>query len=172
MNVTITARSPGVPTNTKSHRGESNLADTNDVIVKIGTEPDFQEFTLSRAQFEAYVPTAGMDVRDRTWDDAEFTLESSVPADAATDQLATVNIVLTFSEDVDPATVTDETIVIEADAVAKPGVFTVADEVVTFNPTDNFAAADVVTVVAGDPGPMSYHGIEVTEIDVSFTVAA
>ena len=86
------------------------------------------------------------------------TVDTVVPADAATEQLATVNVVWTFDEAILPTLVTDnpdETnpyfqLIKASDGTIVAGALTIGtnDTVVTFSPTENLAAGGAYIAIA------------------------
>jgi hypothetical protein len=170
VDATFTAELVTVPTKfTSAYGSESTRIHEPAVIL---TSSDGQAHGMPRATFDALYPNAGLNPDTMEFDDTLLTFVSVVPADEAVDQLASVNIVLTFSNPIRPATVDATTIVVTADAVAKEGAFTVEDEVVTFNPTDDFAASDVVAVTVTTSVADLFGHVLAEEVVVGFTVAA
>jgi hypothetical protein len=68
-----------------------------------------------------------------------------VPAPDATDVSLSTDVIATFSEAVDPATVTSSTFQVE-DNQSVPGTLSVNGATVTFTPDDPLAAATLHTV--------------------------
>jgi hypothetical protein len=73
-------------------------------------------------------------------------VSSTIPADTATGVAINQNITATFSEAMDPATITSTTFTVMQGATPVPGVVTYVGTVATFNPTNDLAANTVVTV--------------------------
>ena len=82
----------------------------------------------------------------RTPDTTAPTVSSTLPADTATGVAINQNIIATFSEAMDPATISSTTFTVMQGATPVAGVVTYAGTVATFNPTNDLAANTVVTV--------------------------
>src|SRR6185369_6076866 len=73
------------------------------------------------------------------------TVSSTIPADTATGVAINQNLTVTFSEAMDPATISATTFTVMQGATPVPGVVTYVGTVATFNPTTDLAANTVVT---------------------------
>ena len=95
-------------------------------------------------------------------------LSSVVPADNATEQLATVNIVLTFNNQIESEAVT----VVKADGTIVAGAKTwdAAGKVLTFNPTDALAAG--ATYIVNVAGVVDIYGQALAASAANFAVAS
>lgn len=98
-----------------------------------------------------------------------------VPADAAVAQLATVNVVWTFDEAIQPALATDANFTLtKADGTAVAGAVTIdaTNTIVTFNPTVSLDAAGVYIAFASkNVKDMSGNALAANSV-TNFTVAA
>ncbi|MBU4012708.1 MAG: DUF3494 domain-containing protein [Proteobacteria bacterium] len=73
------------------------------------------------------------------------TVSSTIPADLATDVAINRNITATFSEAMDPLTITTATFTLTQGATPVPGAVTYVGTTATFNPTSNLAVSTVYT---------------------------
>ena len=73
------------------------------------------------------------------------TVSSTVPADAATGIALNANITATFSEAMDPATITTATFTLKQGTTVVSGAVTYVGTTATFNPTSNLAASTTYT---------------------------
>ncbi|MFH1628039.1 MAG: ice-binding family protein [Pseudomonadota bacterium] len=73
------------------------------------------------------------------------TVSSTIPADIATDVAINRNITATFSEAMDPLTITTATFTLTQGATPVPGAVTYVGTTATFNPTSNLAVSTVYT---------------------------
>jgi hypothetical protein len=80
-----------------------------------------------------------------TTDTAAPTVISTNPADTATGVVINGNIAATFSEAMDPATITGTTVTLNQGATPVPGTVTSLGSVATFDPTSNLAASTLYT---------------------------
>ena len=80
-----------------------------------------------------------------TPDVAGPTVISTTPVDAALDVATSGNITATFSEAMEPTTITPVTFTVMEGTTAVPGVVTYAGNVATFNPTNDLNSGMVVT---------------------------
>ena len=98
-----------------------------------------------------------------------------VPADAAVDQLATVNVVWTFDEAIQPVFATDANFTLtKADGTAVAGAVTISTDntVVTFNPTASLDASGVYIAFASkNVKDMSGNALAANSV-TNFTVAS
>ena len=98
-----------------------------------------------------------------------------VPADAATNQLATVNVVWTFDEAIQPALATDANFTLtKADGTAVVGVVTIntLNTIVTLNPTASLDASGVYIAFASkNIKDMSGNAMAANSV-TNFTVSA
>ena len=98
-----------------------------------------------------------------------------VPADAATNQLATVNVVWTFDEAIQPALATDANFTLtKADGTAVAGAVTIntLNTIVTFNPTASLDASGVYIAFASkNIKDMSGNALAANSV-TNFTVSA
>ena len=98
-----------------------------------------------------------------------------VPADAAVDQLATVNVVWTFDKAIQPVYATGANFALtKADGTAVAGVVTISTDntVVTFNPTASLDAAGVyIAFASANIKDMSSNALAANSV-TNFTVSA
>jgi hypothetical protein len=80
-----------------------------------------------------------------TADTTAPTVSSTIPADTATGVAINQNITATFSEAMDPTTITSTTFTVMQGATPVPGVVTYVGTVATFNPTSDLTPNTVVT---------------------------
>ena len=73
------------------------------------------------------------------------TVSSTIPADTATGVAINQNITATFSEAMDPTTITSTTFTVMQGATPVPGAVTYVGTVATFNPTSDLTPNTVVT---------------------------
>jgi hypothetical protein len=106
-------------------------------------------------------------------------VDSVTPADDATDQLATVNVVWVFDKAMNSATLTSDNLYIfkESDLSSVAGAYTIstdtyANDTVTFNPTASLTAAEKYIAVVGT-GVKSINCINIAAKSITeFTIAA
>jgi hypothetical protein len=123
---------------------------------------------IASTMHTATITTGAMDLADnalaadKIWsfttaagaDTAPPTVFSTMPADAATDVALNANVTATFSEAMDPATITETTFTLKQGMTDVSGVVTYSGTVATLNPDNNFAASTTydaaITVAAMD----------------------
>jgi hypothetical protein len=83
-------------------------------------------------------------------DDTAPTVSSTTPADSATEVALNQSITATFSEAMDPLTISTDTFVLFDGATPVSGVVTYVGVIATFNPTNNFDAGTTYTATVRD----------------------
>lgn len=125
--------------------------------------------------FTATITTAATDVAGnalavaKTWsfatvtatDAAAPTVSSTTPVDLATDVSINANIVATFSEAMDPSTITSVTFTLKQGATPVSGAVTYVGTNAIFNPTSNLATNTTYTATV-TTGVMDLAGLQLT----------
>jgi methionine-rich copper-binding protein CopC len=115
------------------------------------TRPLFWFIAILLTAFVAGCGSSGGGGGGSPADTAAPTVSSNVPANEATGIALNANITATFSEVMDPLTLTAETFTLQQGTTAVPGVVSYVGSTATFNPTANLAAGAnyTATVTSG-----------------------
>jgi hypothetical protein len=106
---------------------------------------------------------------------ATMAVSSITPVDGATDQLATVDIVVTFNRDIHPDSVDSDHFILTsaAGAIVATSVSQTDTDEVTINPTASLSAATTYLVcISGDCRALSDYTQMATSVIYDFTVAS
>jgi Bacterial Ig-like domain len=82
---------------------------------------------------------------------AEPTIAATSPVNNATNVARNNSVEITFSEEMDPATINSTTVIVKQGTVVVPGTVTYTNKIATFTPTNSFSALTAynVTVTTG-----------------------